>query len=1080
MEQKIIEVLKQNPRGLKAKEIATSLHMERSEVNSILYRRKRVINDVDIDRQYKWKIRNQLSNITENETRIVDSKLNKICLYYLNCIALDGANTVSVFRDSQFALDYIEIDTPDINALNDESVVNFMLNTSQMQRKVMYVGYPTCVYTIRGSNGNEYKKIAPVFLFQINYDAGNCTMMPVPSINMEILKQYGSSNENERLQELIRLEDELGLNALEEDVDIIDIAQKIYHTRTWKWQEEIDPENLNTHIMSEIEDDGIYNKAILLRTDASQYTQGLEHELVELSRMSEDQYRQTALYDWIHSNVDEKGAVSNEQLLEVLPLNAEQTNSIKTALSSKLTVITGPPGTGKSQVVTNLIVNLAWKGRNAIFSSKNNKAVDVVEKRVNGLTNRPIMLRMGSNQEANALVTFLTDMLAHRQADGNDKGEYQNVKQLYDSLQLQIDGLIHAKENIIKVRNELDLVERGICSIRNEWDKYIPQINAEKLAILDEAIEKSLYLYDRTQYQKQNIIIKLIWKLISKSRIDAYNISINELNDILLGYNKSININNSLDSDDLFPIVLKIQEDFSSIVKYKNLLSRLRGLKTLEEIDKNLISLKKELSDVALQLWNQWIKTIGFRIPLSLRRIVANYIATISLLDGDTIEDNAQLYDIQRQIREILPICAVTSLSVNRRIPFVAGMYNTLIIDEASQCDIPSILPLLYRCKSSVIIGDSKQLNHITGLSKQQDINLLNKYGISPRWSYNAISLYGFAESICNPSNIIKLKDHHRCHGDIIEFSNQEFYGGDLRIATNYSYLKHDYALGVRWINVEGRTCRPYNGSAYNKQEIEEIVKQLKHLVLNNYKGSIGVVTPFKAQAERINRLLEQETELYNKLLSNNMFLADTVHKFQGDEKDLIIFSTVISNGTMPGAISFLKNTGNLFNVAITRAKSTLLVVGDKEFCSHCDVSYLKHFVSYVRNKEDKNLEESNINSYCELGEEYPQIDGALLVSDWEKVLYSALYKVGIKTYPQYHIDKYYLDLALFYNGKCLDIEVDGEQYHRNWNGELCYKDQLRNQRLFELGWDVKRFWVYEIRDNLSWCIEQIKLWMNA
>ena len=181
----------------------------------------------------------------------------------------------------------------------------------------------------------------------------------------------------------------------------------------------------------------------------------------------------------------------------------------------------------------------------------------------------------------------------------------------------------------------------------------------------------------------------------------------------------------------------------------------------------------------------------------------------------------------------------------------------------------------------------------------------------------------------------------------------------------------------------------------------------------------------------------------------------------------------------MPGAISFLKNTGNLFNVAITRAKSTLLVVGDKEFCSHCDVSYLKHFVSYVRNKEDKNLEESNINSYCELGEEYPQIDGALLVSDWEKVLYSALYKAGIKTYPQYHIDKYYLDLALFYNGKCLDIEVDGEQYHRNWNGELCYKDQLRNQRLFELGWDVKRFWVYEIRDNLSWCVEQIKLWMN-
>ena len=51
--------------------------------------------------------------------------------------------------------------------------------------------------------------------------------------------------------------------------------------------------------------------------------------------------------------------------------------------------------------------------------------------------------------------------------------------------------------------------------------------------------------------------------------------------------------------------------------------------------------------------------------------------------------------------------------------------------------------------------------------------------------------------------------------------------------------------------------------------------------------------------------------------------------------------------------------------------------------------------------------------------------------------------------------------------------------YHRNWTGELCYRDQLRNQRLFELGWDVKRFWVYQIRDQLPWSIEQIRQWLK-
>ena len=58
-----------------------------------------------------------------------------------------------------------------------------------------------------------------------------------------------------------------------------------------------------------------------------------------------------------------------------------------------------------------------------------------------------------------------------------------------------------------------------------------------------------------------------------------------------------------------------------------------------------------------------------------------------------------------------------------------------------------------------------------------------------------------------------------------------------------------------------------------------------------------------------------------------------------------------------------------------------------------------------------------------------------------------------------------------------LNIEVDGVRYHRSWNGEHCRRDQIRNQRMHELGWDVERFWVYEIRDDLESCIQRIKAW---
>ena len=54
-----------------------------------------------------------------------------------------------------------------------------------------------------------------------------------------------------------------------------------------------------------------------------------------------------------------------------------------------------------------------------------------------------------------------------------------------------------------------------------------------------------------------------------------------------------------------------------------------------------------------------------------------------------------------------------------------------------------------------------------------------------------------------------------------------------------------------------------------------------------------------------------------------------------------------------------------------------------------------------------------------------------------------------------------------------------GERYHKNWNGELCRKDQLRNQRLFELGYDVKRFWVYQVRDDMTGCLSTLNNWLN-
>ena len=89
-------------------------------------------------------------------------------------------------------------------------------------------------------------------------------------------------------------------------------------------------------------------------------------------------------------------------------------------------------------------------------------------------------------------------------------------------------------------------------------------------------------------------------------------------------------------------------------------------------------------------------------------------------------------------------------------------------------------------------------------------------------------------------------------------------------------------------------------------------------------------------------------------ILLNSELLIDTVHKFQGDERDVMIFSPVVSKGITDGAVGFLKKTDNLFNVAITHARAALIVVGDPSAAKNAGVDYLAAFANYVGNLKRK------------------------------------------------------------------------------------------------------------------------------
>lgn len=1102
IETMILEFIINNP-GKKAREIAGQLGIDKSEVNHFLYGslKEQLISDD----KYGWYIKENAPSKAKADSRIQKTPLSNLCRYYLACLGQDDEGGVSVFANNKFDdFDYTELTvlpTENGEIEHSEKVQKLVSKIRKDKSRLeMYFGYPTTLKKCKSKkSGWEGYFVEPIFLFPVEIQDGVPKVsQSFPLLNQSVLKRFTNSERDQIMEELVQLENELGLTSDKDIPEIDDLAKRLESVRPeYPWKEKINPNSLsNDRLLKDIQDEGIYNKAVLVVGERSPYTQGLESELKTLSELPVEDYANTALGQWVNENIY-KNEVNDEQpLLEVLPLNSEQRQAIHQSLSNNLTIITGPPGTGKSQVVTNLLINAAWRGKKVLFASKNNKAVDVVEVRVNNIGSQPIMLRVGSNEHQNKLAEYLIGLLSSTCSE-NDFEEFGLDEQRYKLLEEKCLELDKEEAELVRLRNETDELDKSVEKTRNLFSaKIFEQLKLVNRPLLESKIKifkMCLLLADKS---KQNLIIQLFWGFTGRSRVNNLRKSLGDIKEYAMLFDLKGVDEREIDGSliGLYSLVEKLELYFlfaQNISEYLSSLKLLQQTRSLEDILREKTDVTKQMAKGAENLWRGWLKLQPSRISNTDRQTLSKYKTMLKMV----VESSTDVYKslggkiykeyigLANKVAHLLPAWAVTSLSAKGKIPFVPGYFDIVIFDEASQCDIASALPLLYRAKQAVIIGDPKQLSHISGIQREQDKQLLEKFDLIPHfanWAFSYNSLFDLASGYINGNDIISLRDHHRSHADIIEFSNEEFYGGDLRVATNYDNLKfvdlNDN--GIRWVDVSGKASRPANGGAENEIEAKEVVKEITKLIIDRkYPGTIGVVTPFRAQANLIRRLVNDNTELSSKLI-NNDFLVDTVHKFQGDERDVMIFSPVVSKNMPIGALGFLRNNGNLFNVAITRARAMLLVVGDLKTIAKCEVTYLAHFAKYVQNLSEKR-EKEVVNKVVDLGPDYPTVSEPEKVSEWEHVFYKALYEAGIKLIPQFRVEKYILDFALFDGKRMLNVEVDGERYHKNWTGDLCRRDQIRNQRLYELGWDVKRFWVYEVRDDIAKCIKTITDWSN-
>ena len=972
--------------------------------------------------------------------------LKNLCKYYAQCVAKENNTTIRVSLQNKDVLMELSYLDKEVTADND---VQSFLDAQYQKGKDLVLGYP--ILKVRDN-------IIPLFVSRILYSnnkhkKNRFYIEDELVINKEIINRYSVNEPEENLQELRDLETELGFeNGVFSRDNLLGIIALLRSLRPkWDWKENLHPKNLSDGTLQIADKDGILNRAFVIALEPRPYTVGLTHELTQMGDLTEMAISNSILGKIIQ-NSKLQASCSTEPVVEILPANKEQKHAVQVAMDSDLTVIAGPPGTGKTQVVANIIVNAILQGKNILFTSKNNNAVQVVVDRVNRLYPAlPAILRY-SQDTKESIVNYC--QLWEKHTPKFEKGlqyltEYKKIAAKYEELTSR-------KHKIMEMRNTMDSAESQLMEYRTEFAQYFDTITPEQVSIIEDANNRYHIACEASLNCRQSLWFKLFgswWaNRVDKKRQNVITL----LNNLLEQYNIKTSVKESMTQRELLDyhrVYNHTIDAMKAIASYNQQLHNLRDMEGLEQIDVALLQMHTTMQKQASDVWMYWLDQHAHSYNSDLRATLHNYISS---LDYDKHDD------FPIELNTLIPASAITSLSARKRIPFQPALYDLLIIDEASQCDIASMLPMLMRAKRAVIIGDKQQLNHICLLNKAADLMMLENNSITDlRWAYRPNSVYELAESVVPSECIIQLRDHHRSYQDIIAFSNKEFYDGQLRIATDYRRLKVPSngtdIVGLQWMNVSGKTVRPSQGGAYNIGEVEGVIRMLRRLALElHFEGSIGVTTPFHLQTTMIKKALEADNELINSLMLHNDILVDTVHKFQGDEKDIIIFSPVVSEGAPSQSLGFLKSTGNIFNVAITRARSLLITVGNKAYCKHCGVSYLEHFAEY------------------ETGENAP-----VASSEWETILQNALSDAGIQTIAQYHVDKYYLDLAVFYNKKKLDIEVDGERYHKAWDNELCYSDQLRNQTLMNQGWDVMRFWVQQVRDELPWCVAQIQKWMQ-
>ncbi len=411
-------------------------------------------------------------------------------------------------------------------------------------------------------------------------------------------------------------------------------------------------------------------------------------------------------------------------------------------------------------------------------------------------------------------------------------------------------------------------------------------------------------------------------------------------------------------------------------------------------------------------------------------------------------------------IFKAFPVWLVKQSEVSRVLPLQSSLFDILLVDEATQCDIASAVPLLYRSRRAVVIGDPHQLRHISFLSRNRQAAIAEKAGLEEelheRFDYRRACLLDLTqETISSQRQVFFLDEHFRSLPPIIRFSNRTFYGNCLKIMQELPTNEDKDCLHFQ--PVEGSR----DESGVNEKEAAALITKVKSIIWDQSHrpdsqcDSIGVLSPFSAQTERLSKLLAESVS--TKEIDRHNILVGTPYSFQGEERDTMLIGLCVDKESHSASFRYL-NRADVFNVSITRARNRQIIFGSFSIDHPKVKGILKDYLNFIIEEEKRTPETVDHAADPFLAE----VRDALTERQW-------------RCYPNFPVAGFHVDLLVVRGGVIMGIDLIG------YPGPYCDAFQLERYRLFNRA-DLPIFPLtyHAWRTAPNDCLTAIEMWLNA